>query len=136
MFEEMASGVSVERSVELGSPPDEVWRHIIDGRLLSEWMGGEVQITMRPGRSITLDPPRGERVWGTIEEVVDERRVQWSWRTDDGLPTLVEIELAPTGLRTILTVRETLLPWRVTGPERPEVVAPSPRWLLRLLAAA
>jgi uncharacterized protein YndB with AHSA1/START domain len=62
-----------------------------------------------------MTPDNGPVVWGTIEEVLPGRRLQWSWRTDDGLPTQVEIELEPTDGGTALTVRETLLPWRTTG---------------------
>jgi hypothetical protein len=47
---------------------------------------------------------------------VPGRRLQWSWRTDDGLPTQVEIELEPAEDGSALTVRETLLPWTITGP--------------------
>ena len=57
----------------------------------------------------------GTCTWGTVEEVIPAERLQWSWRTDEGLPTLVEIELAPTDTGTTLTVRETLLPWTVGG---------------------
>jgi uncharacterized protein YndB with AHSA1/START domain len=109
--------VSVERSVRLETTTEELWRHLTDGELLSEWMEGEVAIDPRPGRDITLTPESGPMVWGTVEEVVERRRLQWSWRTDEGLPTLVEIELTPGDDGTILTVRETLLPWQVSGPD-------------------
>jgi uncharacterized protein YndB with AHSA1/START domain len=74
-----------------------------------------VEIDARSGGSITMNPEDGPEIWGTIEEVVPGRRLQWSWRTDDGLPTQVEIELEPVDDGTALTVRETLLPWTITG---------------------
>ena len=114
------SGVTVERSITLPADPDTVWRHLTVGDLLGAWMEGDVTVVPRPGGAITLSPPDGKPVWGTVEEVVPGRRIQWTWRTDDGLPTLVEIELVPRDDGTGLTVRETLLPWRVD--EHP------PRW--------
>lgn len=127
-FEELA-GVTVERSVDLPSPPETIWDHLVDGELLGEWMGGRVEITPRPGGPITLTPDDGAEVWGTVEEVVPGRRLQWSWRSDEGMPSQVEIELTPREDGSEMTVRETLLPWRVSGlgpqwvdPPRPEVL--------------
>jgi uncharacterized protein YndB with AHSA1/START domain len=114
-FEELAGDIAVERQVTLPADPAVVWDHLIDGDLVGDWMGGVVTVDARPGGSITMTPEDGPRIWGTIEEVVPGHRLQWSWRTDDGLPTQVEIEIEPVEDRTTLTVRETLLPWTVTG---------------------
>jgi len=115
-FEDLAGDVAVERSITLPANPDSVWEHLTDGHLLGDWMGDPIEIEPRPGGSITMTPDDGPLVWGTVEEVEPGRRLQWSWRTDDGLPTQVEIDLEPAddGM-TSLTVRETLLPWRITG---------------------
>jgi uncharacterized protein YndB with AHSA1/START domain len=115
LFEELAGDIAVEREVTLPAEPGLVWEHLTDGDLVADWMGGEVMIDPRPGGSITMTPDEGAVVWGTVEEVVPGRRLQWSWRTDDGLPTQVEIELEPTEDGTVLTVRESLLPWTITG---------------------
>jgi hypothetical protein len=58
-------------------------------------------------------------VWGTVEEVIVNQRIQWSWRSDEGMPSLIEFELAPGANEetTVVTVRETLLPWRISGPD-------------------
>jgi uncharacterized protein YndB with AHSA1/START domain len=114
-FEELAGDVVVERSVVLPAGPGSVWEHLTDGDLLGDWMDGEVTIVPRPGGAITLAPPDGPVVWGTVEEVIPGRRLQWSWRTDDGLPTQVEIDLDSAEGGTTLTVRETLLPWTTSG---------------------
>ncbi len=111
------SGVSVERQISLASSPDEIWHFVAEGEALSDWMGGEVHIDPKPGGEITLETAGADPVWGTVEEVVPCRRLQWSWRTDDGLPTMVEIELEETASNaTTLIVRETLLPWHISGP--------------------
>jgi uncharacterized protein YndB with AHSA1/START domain len=119
-FEESA-GAAVERSVTLPADPDAVWEHLTDGTLLGEWLEGTVEISPRRGGSIALTPETGPVSWGTVEEVVPGRRIQWSWRTDDGLPTMVEVDLESVETGTLLTVRETLLPWTITGLE--------PQWL-------
>lgn len=113
-FEELA-GISVERSVTLPADPDSVWEHLTEGDLLGDWMEGDIAIDPRPGGAITMTPDEGSVVWGTVEEVQTGRRIQWTWRTDEGLPTQIEIELEPVDEGTGLTVKETMLPWRTTG---------------------
>ncbi|MGH8916646.1 MAG: SRPBCC family protein [Acidimicrobiia bacterium] len=133
-FEDLAGDIAVERSITLPADPDTVWEHLTDGRLVGDWMEGTVEIAPRPGGSITMNPDRGEVVWGTVEEVVPGRRLQWSWRTDEGLPTQVEIDLAPTEVGTTLTVKETLLPWTTTGLP-PQWIDPSHPWAILSVAA-
>lgn len=115
LFEDLAGEIAVERTVTLPAEPDLVWDHLTEGVLVADWMGGEVDIDPRAGGAITMTPEEGPEIWGTVEEVIPGRRLQWSWRTDDGMPTQVEIELEPVDDGTALTVRETLLPWTITG---------------------
>ena len=115
--EDLAGDASVERAADLDQAPEEVWRFLVDGDLLSRWMDSPVEIEPKVGGRIEMSPSEGEPVWGTVEELDPMRRIQWSWRTDDGMPTLVEIEVAPSGEGTRITVRETLLPWRISGPD-------------------
>lgn len=125
---ESHDGVVVERHVEVPASTEKVWERVTDSSMISDWMGGEIEIESVVGGSITFKPDGGPEVWGTVEEVVDGRRIQWSWRTDDGLPSLIEIELSPQegGESTLVSVKETLLPWRISGPdgytEWPDVV--------------
>ena len=114
-YEELAGDITVERTVTLPADPGSVWERLTDENLVGDWMEGDVTIDARPGGGITMTPEEGPPVWGTVEEVVPGRRLQWSWRTDDGLPTQVEIELEEVEEGTTLTVRETLLPWTITG---------------------
>ena len=133
-FEELAGDIAVERSIDLPADPDSVWEHLTDGHLVGDWMEGEVEIDARPGGRITMTPEEGPVVWGTVEEIVPGRRLQWTWRTDEGLPTQVEIEIEPTGDGSALTVRETLLPWRTTGLPPQWVDPPFPRAFLSIAA--
>ena len=114
-FVELAGDIAVERAISLPADPASVWEHLTDGNLVGDWMEGDVEIEARPGGRITMTPEDGSMVWGTVEEIIPGRRLQWSWRTDDGLPTQVEIELEPSEEGTDLTVRETLLPWKTSG---------------------
>ncbi len=133
-FEELSGEVAVERTVTLPADPDSIWEHLTDGDLLGQWMEGPIEITPRPGGRITLVPDVGPVVWGTVEEVIPGRRLQWSWRSDDGLPTQVEIELVEVEDGTTLTVRETLLPWTTTGQEPLWVDPPFPGLFLSAAA--
>jgi uncharacterized protein YndB with AHSA1/START domain len=133
-FEELAGDIAVERSISLPANPHSVWEHLTDGNLVGDWMEGDVEIDARPGGAITMTPDDGPMVWGTVEEIVPGRRLQWSWRTDEGLPTQVEIELEPTEDGTALTVRETLLPWTTTGLPPRWVDPPYPRAFLFIAA--
>jgi uncharacterized protein YndB with AHSA1/START domain len=109
--------VAIEREVELMATPEQIWERITDSSMISEWMGGDVEIEPRPGGRITFIPEAGPDVWGTVEEVVQHKRIQWSWRTDEGQPSLIEFELSPAAGGTRVVVRETLLPWRISGPD-------------------
>lgn len=111
--------VSVERTRQLDIGVEELWDHITDG--MSGWMGGDVEIDVRVGGVITMQSPGAPEVWGIVEDVEPGRRLQWVWRTDDGLPTLVEIEIEGDSETSEITIRETLLEWQIIEIE--------PRWL-------
>lgn len=117
MSNEPNGEVAIEREVELMASPEQIWERITDSSMVSEWMGGDVEIEPRPGGRITFSPEAGPDVWGTVEEVVQHERIQWSWRTDEGQPEPIEFELSPAEDGTIVIVRETLLPWRISGPD-------------------
>ena len=134
--EELAGDVEVERTITLPTTPDVAWRYATDGDLLSDWMRGEVTIDARPGGRIEMERRGRAPVWGTVEVVEAPKRIQWSWRTDDGMPSQVEIELAPSDGACVITVRETLLPWRVSGLPPIEGDAQGPVAMARILLAA
>lgn len=117
MSREPNGEVAIEREVELKASPEQIWDRITDSSLISEWMGGDIEIEPRPGGRITFAPEAGPDIWGTVEEVVEHERIQWSWRTDEGRPSLIEFELSPSEGGTAVIVRETLLPWRISGPD-------------------
>lgn len=105
--------VTVERSVTLRSTPEEVWEHIVDGTLASEWMGSPMDIEPRPGGKVDFTPD-GTAYLGTVEEIDPGRSITWSWRHPDRDPSQVAITIEPDGGGTRLTVTETLLPYTIT----------------------
>jgi uncharacterized protein YndB with AHSA1/START domain len=100
----------IERSIEVDGTPAEVWRQIEDGELAEEWMG--VKLTPRPGSPVIVP---GEDMIGTVEEVVPDKSITWSWRHIDGEPSQVTIEIEPLESGSRVTVTERLLEYRITG---------------------
>lgn len=103
----------IERSVWLPAGLDRVWEHLTDGDLLELWFGGTATIAARPGGRIEIDTGDGPVRWGTVEQVVALERIQWSWRTGDGDPSLVIIEISEEDDGVRLVVSETLLEYRM-----------------------
>lgn len=103
----------IEKSIWLPADIARVWEHLTDGELLELWFGGTATIEARRGGRVEIDPGDGSMRWGTVEDLEEGRRIQWSWRTGDGDPSLVVIELASEddGVRMIVT--ETLLEYRM-----------------------
>jgi uncharacterized protein YndB with AHSA1/START domain len=126
--------IAVERDVLLPASVEEVWSHLTDGELVSRWMGGSVVLEATVGGKIRMTASGAPDVWGTVEEVVIGSRLQWSWRTDDGLPALVEMELEPEKTGTRLTVRESLLPWQSTFASPVWINWPMPRFWSSMVA--
>lgn len=124
--EEPTGDISVERSVDLDADPQTVWEHLTDGDLVGTWLGSDVTIEPRRGGAILVTGDETGDIFGVVEEFLPGRRIQWSWRTSDGLPALVEIEIEPNDVGTRLTVRETLLPWQVTEMPAPRYVRGRP----------
>jgi uncharacterized protein YndB with AHSA1/START domain len=100
----------IERSIEVEASPAEVWSRIIEGHLAEEWMG--VSLIPRPGGKVSAP---ADDIIGTVEEVLPERRITWSWRPRDGDPSQVTIEIEPLDQGSRVTVTERLLEYRITG---------------------
>jgi len=98
------SDLAVERHVELPAGPHEVWD------ALPEMLGDEVELTAEPGGALRTHGPDGDRI-GVVVEAVPGERLTFQWMPVDGdaAPSEVEITLEPSGVGTILHVRETRL---------------------------
>lgn len=97
----------VEREVELPLDAEEAWRAISESEGLSEWLAEEVQLEPvegSPARFVV----EGEERHGQVREVVDGRRISFTWRAPEQPATLVELDLEPIDRElTRLQVRET-----------------------------
>jgi uncharacterized protein YndB with AHSA1/START domain len=121
---------TIGRSIWLPAPPDRLWSRLVDGAFLSTWFERPVRLDARVGGRIELDDGDGSVRWGTIEVLEPDHAIQWSWRTDDGDPSLVRIDLEPDEEGTRLVVNETLLAYEMTF--HPRVGESSGRWLPRV----
>lgn len=103
----------VERSIDLETPPDELWRHLVDGSLASLWMGGDMSIEPRLNGRVVLVTADAPEIFGTVEEIAPGESITWAWRSTDGEPTQVIIHLEPTEQGTRLSVTERLIPYEI-----------------------
>jgi uncharacterized protein YndB with AHSA1/START domain len=92
----------VERELELPVERNEAWEAVADPERLGEWLGGDVEIDLKPGGELQI----GDRI-GFVEEVeTDERLTFWWRRPEDQISTRVQIELADTEEGTLVRVVE------------------------------
>jgi len=73
-------------------------------------LGDDVELHAEPGGALRAHGPDGDRV-GVVDEAVRGERLTFRWmRTDGDAPASeVEFTLEPSGLGTLLHLRETLL---------------------------
>jgi uncharacterized protein YndB with AHSA1/START domain len=115
----------VEQHVTLDAAIDDVWDALTDPDQLAAWLGGEVQLDVRPagtGRVVDED--------GTVRDVLvttvdHHRRIAWHWWDDHNELSSVELTIEAIGDAVRLRVVEVLMP-SAGGSER--VVACTRRW--------
>jgi uncharacterized protein YndB with AHSA1/START domain len=93
---------AVHRTVDLTSPPEEVWDALVAGA----WLGDHVEIDPRPGGALRVDTKVG-----VVESVDPGRRLSFTW-TDpagDEPASRVDVEIEPVGDVTRMWVRELRL---------------------------
>jgi uncharacterized protein YndB with AHSA1/START domain len=103
----------VERSIVLETPPETLWRHLVDGSLASLWMGGEMTIEPKLNGKVRLLTADAPVIFGTVEEIAPGESITWTWRTSDGEPTQVTIRLEAAEQVSRLTVIERLIPYEI-----------------------
>ena len=99
----------VERKVQLGVSPSDLWRHMVDGELASLWVGGNMTIDPRLNGKVTLKTEGAPEIFGTVEEIVTGHSITWTWRTAEGEPTQVTLRLEEIDDGCQLTVTEEML---------------------------
>lgn len=100
----MVAPASVERSVVLDAPANEVWEAIVGDP--SDWFDADVEIDARPGGVVRVDERRG-----TVERVEPERELSFRvWSPPPVEGSRVTFVLEPLDeSHTVLTVTETKL---------------------------
>jgi uncharacterized protein YndB with AHSA1/START domain len=108
----------VEREIVVPASPEDTWRALTDPELLSEWLGEEADLDLRPGGDLAIRVGAAERD-GFFEEVDPPRRLVFWWREDEAEASRVEIELGedPDGTRVRVVESRPLLVLDVAGIE-------------------
>ena len=108
----MAFPDRIERTVEIGRPPEQVWAALTTADGLAAWFGNEATIDLRPGGSARMRWTGGETAEMRVERVEEPRVFGFTWHIF-GLPegdprrTYVEFTLEPSSSGTRLTVVES-----------------------------
>jgi uncharacterized protein YndB with AHSA1/START domain len=115
----------VEHEIELDAPLDEVWTALTDPTQLGEWLGGTVELEVRPAASGHVIGDDGTHYAVLVTDVDANRRVAWHWWDDAGVLSSVEMTIEPAGEAVRLRVVETLV---VPDPTGTRASACSRRW--------
>lgn len=101
----MADALVVERRVS--APPSAVYAYLTKSEQWARWQGLDATIEARPGGVFRILMPAGQTARGQFVELVQDRRVVFTWGFVDvpGIPpgsTTVEIDLIPDGDGTLV----------------------------------
>lgn len=94
----------VVRERHLDAAPDRVWEVIADRDLRREFLGGDLDVELAPGRAGTFDTPDGP-VPARVRRVRTGRHLQVDWGMADDASS-VDIHLDPCHDGTHVTIRE------------------------------
>ncbi|MGH8928044.1 MAG: SRPBCC domain-containing protein [Acidimicrobiia bacterium] len=103
----------VERSVDLGIGPEQLWQYLVTGELASLWMGGVMTIEPRLNGKVLLHAEKAPPVFGTVEAITNGEELVWTWRTAEGEPTQVSIRITEQPGGSALTVSEQMVPYEI-----------------------
>jgi uncharacterized protein YndB with AHSA1/START domain len=115
----------VEQLVDVEASVDEVWAALTDPAELGEWLGGDVDLDVRPsgaGRVVDVDGTVRDVLVTTVEH---NRRIAWHWWDDRNGLSSVEITVEDVGDSTRVRVVEMLVP---SADDERRVVACQRRW--------
>jgi uncharacterized protein YndB with AHSA1/START domain len=101
--------MQVRREIQLEADLEQVWAALTDPHELAGWMGGPVDLDVRPGGSGCFIDDDGTVRHARVGAVDPEHRLSLRWWPDDGAVSEVTFELCPTETGTRLVVTETPL---------------------------
>ena len=102
----------IERTLQLGQPPERVWAALTTAEGLGTWFGNRAEVDLRVGGQAKLTWDSGDTAALTIERLEPPRVFGYTWPIN-GLPegdprrTYVEFTLEPAGSGTMLTMVES-----------------------------
>ncbi len=106
---------AIERTLELRSEPEKVWKALTDEKELARWFPDEAaELDLRPGGDGAFSWENHGRFAVRVETVEPNKKLVWRWARRPGTPieggpsTLVEWTLTPRpGGGTLLELRES-----------------------------
>jgi hypothetical protein len=107
----MSDAPSVQRDIDVGLEPGELWPLIGDGQGWAEWLVEESDVAVEPGCEGTV-VDGGTRRGVRVEEVEPGQRVTWSWWPTDHPDEVSTVRLvvvsSPRGSRIHISETRTL----------------------------
>ena len=103
----------LECSVVICATRSTVFRFFKDSKRFAEWWGAGSHVDGRPGGALSIRYPDGTTASGTIQEMVDDERIVFSYGYDAGQPvppgsTRVTVTLHEHPEGTLVTLRHEL----------------------------
>jgi uncharacterized protein YndB with AHSA1/START domain len=102
----------IERTVQLGQPPERVWAALTTAEGLGTWFGNRAEIDLRVGGQAKLSWDSGDTAVLTIERLEPPHVFGYTWPVyglpdDDLRRNYVEFTLEPSDTGTTLTMVES-----------------------------
>jgi uncharacterized protein YndB with AHSA1/START domain len=112
----MSEERTVERERVIDAPAENIWEALTDERLLSEWLGDDVELEPYEGGELAVRTDGEERI-GTVERLDPGRELSFSWSGDGDAPSLVTLTLEPAiaGTRVRVVERAGSGPAAISG---------------------
>jgi uncharacterized protein YndB with AHSA1/START domain len=106
----------VRREAEFEASPEELWEALTDERLLSEWLGDEVELEPAEGSPLLVRQGDEERE-GVVTRVEEERFLAFTWERAGSGSSEVEltVDAVARGSRLVVVERAVAGPRAFAG---------------------
>ncbi|HEY1007271.1 MAG TPA: SRPBCC domain-containing protein [Sphingobacteriaceae bacterium] len=107
--------LEIKATLKVLKPADQVFEAIADPGKMSNYFISEGSGRLETGREVMWKFPEFDMTFPVrVEQVIRDRYISFYWDVD-GRPLLVEINLAPLGDSTVVTVTEKSMPLDEAG---------------------